>query len=170
MSYTATPDVDPETEVVEPDWLAAPPHRSRGRIVLLVVLALLLVFLGGVEVEKRWGADDASSLSLPSRGSFPAGGLGNLGSGSDTPTQTSGGTDGESNSTPAVIGTVTRIRGHVWTVRDLGGKAHTVKVTGKTTLTRPITDASTRLRTGSRVTVIGTTRGRTVVATAVTVR
>ena len=56
------------------------------------------------------------------------------------------------------------------TVQDLGGKAHTVKVTGKTTLTRPITDVSAPLRTGSSVTVTGTTHGRTVVATALTVR
>ena len=43
MSHTSPSEQDPETEVFEPDWLAAPTQRSRGRVVLLVTLAVLLV-------------------------------------------------------------------------------------------------------------------------------
>jgi hypothetical protein len=162
MSHTAASEQDLETEALEPDWLAAPSRRSRSRMVLLVVLAVLLIFLGGVEAQKRWGAAASSSTSagpgvLPTGGSFPGGG--------SPPSDPS-----SSATTPAVIGTLTRIHGHTWTVKDLGGKSHIVKVTGKATLTRPIADASSPIHPGSSVTVTGTTHGGTVVATAVTVR
>jgi hypothetical protein len=176
MSHTATSEQDLETEVLEPDWLAAPSRRSRSRAVLLVLLAVLLIFLGGVEVQKRWGAAGSASTStglggLPTGGSFPSGGLGDITAGSGAPTQSDDGSDSPSAATtPSVIGTLTRIHSHTWTVKDLGGKSHTVKVSGKTTLTRPITDVSAPIHTGSSVTVTGTTHGRTVVATAVTVR
>jgi hypothetical protein len=168
MSHTSPSEQDPETEVFEPDWLAAPTQRSRGRVVLLVTLAVLLVFLGGVEVQQRWGAAASSSTSGPR--TFPPGGSGNVTSGSGTPTQSDDGSSPSTSTTPAVIGTLIRIHGHTWTVKDLGGRTHTVEVDRKTTLTRPITDSSTPIRTGSSVTVTGTSHGRTVDATAVTVR
>jgi hypothetical protein len=182
MSHTIHPDaVETDTEILDVDWLAAPSRRSRFRVGLLAALAILLIFLGGVEVQKRWGATDSSSVSgagptggsFPGGGSFPSGGLGgSFPSGSQnssqTPTGTSSGTAG--TSTPAVIGKLIRIHGHTWTVKDLGGKTHTVKVTGKTTLTRSFARATRPVRTGGSVTVQGTTNGGTVTATAITIR
>jgi hypothetical protein len=174
MSHTSVSSspTEAETEFLDADWLAAPSRRSRFRIGAVVVLALLLVFLGGVEVQKRWGAADSSSTSglptgsFPTGGSFPATGLGGLPTGGSG-TQNSGTTSG--TTTPAVIGTLTRIKGHTWAVKDLGGKAHTVKVTAKTTVTRSLTQAATPIRTGTSVTVQGTTQGDQVAATAITI-
>jgi hypothetical protein len=158
----------PENDVLDVAWLAAPSHRSRFRIGLLVVLALLLVFLGGVQVQKRWGSTDSSATAgRPTGGSFPAGGFSGFGPTSGNATaQTRTG----SATTPALIGKLTGIHGRTWTVQDLGGTTHTVRVTGTTTLTRSLTRATGPIRTGSSVTVQGTTHGKTVSATAVTIR
>ncbi|HEX3932206.1 MAG TPA: hypothetical protein VHW64_16010 [Nocardioides sp.] len=154
MSHTAVSPSQP----LDAEWLGAPSRRSRFRIAVLAALAVLLVFLGGVEVQKRWGAAATSaSAASPFAGSLPAGGF-------RSQTTPSGAT------TPAVIGKVTGIHGHTWTVRDLGGKDHTVTVTARTTLTRSVVRASGPIRTGSTVTVQGSTQGHTVVATAITIR
>ena len=173
MPHPTVHEQDPGTEVLDPDWLAAPSHRSRGRVALLVCLAVLLVFLGGVEVQKRWGAADGEAtsagpggLTLPAGGTAP-GGQGSFTSGSGTPTESEG---DSTSATPAVIGTVTALQGKTWTVTDLGGKDHIVKVTARTLLTRPFAQASEPVRAGSKVTVVGSTHGRTVDATSVTVR
>lgn len=173
MSHTTHPVAEPDTEILDVDWLAAPSRRSRFRVGMLAALAVLLVFLGGVEVQKRWGASDSSSVSgarPTGGGSFPSGGLGGtFPSGSQNGSQTQTGTSGGS-STPAVIGKLVRVHGHTWTVKDLGGKTHTVKVTGKTTLTRALAQATGPVRTGGNVTVQGATHGGTVTATAITIR
>jgi hypothetical protein len=168
-----------ESEILDADWLSAPSRHSRFRIGAVVALAVLLVFLGGVEVQKRWGAGDSSSTSGPPTGSFPAGasfpaggvsGLPTGGTGTPSGTQDKPTTSG--TTTPAVIGTLTRIRGDTWTVKDLGGKTHSVKVTATTTLTRSLARASAPIRTGTGtgVTVQGTTQGDTITATAITLR
>jgi hypothetical protein len=153
-----------DAQALDDQWLAAPSRRSRFRIAVLAALAVLLVFLGGVEVQKRWGTaatnPSARSAASPFGGSLPSGGF-------RSQTTPSGATTG---ATPAVIGKVTGIHGHTWTVQDLGGKDHTVTVTARTTLTRSVRRATGPIRTGSTVTVQGSTRGHTVVATAITVR
>jgi len=181
MSHTSISSSPHETETgaefLDADWLAAPSRRSRFQVGALVVLAVLVVFLGGVEVQKRWGADSSSSTSglptgsFPAGGSFPGGGLGGLptaGGGTPSGTQNGGTTSGAT--TPAVIGTLTRAKGDTWTVKDLGGKTHSVKVTAKTTVTRSLKQAAAPIRTGTSVTVQGTTHGDTVAATAITIR
>ncbi len=164
------------TEALGADWLAAPARRSRSRIALVAALAVLLVFFGGVEVQKRWGSADTGAG--PSAGAFPGTVTGPPGASfGDAPAQqgsSPSGTDSSSTSSggtaiPAVIGTLTRIHGHTWTVKDLGGTTHAVKVTSTTTLTRPLDDATARITAGSRVVVRGTVHGRSVTATAVTV-
>ncbi len=171
MSHAVTPPtLEEDTEILDPDWLAAPSRRSRTRLVLLGALAVLLVFFAGVQVQKHWGSDSGSSGSAAPSG-FPASGdLGALPAGGRSgsgPSSTSG---GSTSATPAVIGTVSAVHGHTWTVKDLGGHSHTVKVTGSTTLTRPMADSSTPVRAGTHVTVQGKTRGHTVTATAITLR
>jgi hypothetical protein len=154
------------TEILDDDWLAAPSRRSRSRIGLLAVLTLLVVFLGGVEVQKRWGAGDSATADRPFGRSFSGG---SLPSGSFTGLPTTGGGT-TASSIPAVIGTVTRIQGHTWTVRDLGGTSHAVQVTARTALTRSLGDATAPIRTGSDVTVQGTPHGRSLTATVITIR
>jgi hypothetical protein len=167
--------IEPEIDILDAAWLSAPVRRSRFRMVLLAALAVLLMFLGGVEAQKRWGSGGSASTSgrlngatLPAEGfsGFPGGGIGTpSGTSSSSRSGTTSGT-----STPAVIGTLTRIHGHTWTVKDLGGTTHTVQVTGATTLTRPLGHATGPIRTGTSVTVTGTTTGDTVAATAITIR
>lgn len=166
MTHTDTEPVD--ADALDEAWLAAPRRRSRPRVAMVVALAVLLVFLGGVEVQKHWGASDAAAgggrptgLSLPGGGSFPTGGLGG--------TQAQTGSNA-ATATPAVIGRVVGIHGHTWIVQDLGGTKHTVTLTDRTTLTRSLKEATGPVRTGSSVTVQGTTHGGTVAATAITVR
>jgi hypothetical protein len=179
VSHTSTSPspAESETEILDADWLAAPSRRSRFRIGAVVLLAVLVVFLGGVEVQKRWGADNSSATSgrptdaFPTGGAFPAGGLSGFptgGSGTPSATQDNGTTSG--TTTPAVIGTLIRVKGNTWTVKDLGGKTHTVKVGTKTTVTRSLNQATASIRTGTSVTVQGTSHGDTVAATAITIR
>ncbi|MGC4113037.1 MAG: hypothetical protein QM747_21990 [Nocardioides sp.] len=165
-----------EPDVLDEEWLAAPSRRSRARVGLLLLLAVLLVFLGGVEVQKRWGSDSTSGTgAVPSgafRGAPTTSGSGTFGS---PPTGASDSSDSSgaastSSTTPAVIGKVTGIHGRTWTVQDLGGKDHTVTVTAETTLTRPLARATGPIRPGSSVTVLGTTHGKAVTATAITIR
>lgn len=157
----------PDVDVLDVAWLAAPRRRSRLRSALVVVLAVLLVFLGGVEVQKRWGTSSGSAVAGPSARSFPAGGFSGFPTGSTTGS-TTGATTGAT--APAVIGRLTGIHGHTWTVQDLGGTSHRVLVTSATTVTRSLGRATGPIRPGSSVTVQGTTHGHTVTATAVTIR
>jgi hypothetical protein len=178
MSHTTVPpspeDQTDATEVLDPEWLAAPARRSRSRTTLLAVLAVLLVFFGGVEVQKRWGSSDgATGGALPGTLTRPQGVTfggaptqqGSSPGGADSTSTSSGGT-----TTPAVIGTLTRIRGHIWTVKDLGGTTHAVRVTSTTTLTRALDEATAPVATGSHVVVQGTAHGHAVTASAVIVR
>lgn len=178
VSHTSTTSSSPvETEILDADWLATPSRHSRFRIGAAVALAVLAVFLGGVEVQKHWGAGGSSPTSglptgsFPTGGAFPGGGLGGFptgGSGTPSGKQDNGTTSG--TTTPAVIGTLIRIHADTWTVKDLGGKSHSVKVTATTTLTRSLTRASAPIRTGTGVTVQGTTQGDTITATTITLR
>jgi hypothetical protein len=185
-SPPSTPPAHDDTEILDAEWLAAPARRSRLRLGLIAVLTVLLVFLGGVLVQKHWGADSSGTTasgapsgfpgggtgSFPS-GGFPSGGLPGGGSGQSAGSTGNDGTTGSGGSTsatPAVIGTLTAVHGHTWTVKDLGGHAHTVKVTDATTVTRPLGVSSDPIHAGAGITVQGTTHGRTVTATAVTLR
>jgi hypothetical protein len=186
MSHTAAPvdpdqepgDAEPDqpelSEMLDAEWLVGPARRSRGRMALVAALTVLLVFLGGVEVQKRWG----SASSGASAGGFPSGTFARPqgATSGGAPTQLGaaigstavGGTSTTGATTPAVIGTVTRIRAHTWTVKDLGGTSHVVKVTDTTTVTRPVKDLTAPVRSDAQVVVQGTTHGATVTATAVT--
>jgi hypothetical protein len=172
MSHTdpaSDPTLPPGAESDELDaaWLAAPTRRSRGRIVLVTAFAVLVVFLGGVEVQKRWGPTSSPAANDARPAAFSGGALGTppIGGSSTSGTSSTGG----GASTPAVIGTLTAVHGRTWTVKDLGGTSHRVKVTTDTTLTRPLGEAWGRVRLGTAVVVEGTTHGHRVTATAITV-
>ena len=56
------------------EWLAAPTRRSRWRSVLVLALAAALVFLAGVEVQKRFGTASGGSAALAGApAGFPSG-------------------------------------------------------------------------------------------------
>jgi hypothetical protein len=160
LPYDAT---EPDHDVLDAAWLAAPRRRSRLRVGLLALLAVLLVFLGGIEVQKRWGAGTTSRPAVGGPGAAARAFTGFSSSGVSTP-------KGSVSTTPAVIGTLTRINGRTWIVTDLGGTAHTVELTASTTLTRAASRATRAIHTGSSVTVQGSAHGRTVTATAITLR
>jgi hypothetical protein len=137
-------------------WLAEPRRRSRLRSALVVVLLAALVFLGGVEVQQRWGTSTASAAAGPS--GMPGGGQ--LPSMARSSGSTSASTGSAAAATPAVIGTVTAADGDTWTVTDLGGAAHQVTVPD-----------GLEVPSGTTVSITGEADDQGVVAaTAVTVR
>jgi hypothetical protein len=171
MSHAETEFIaSPSASMLDAEWLAAPRRRSRLRAVLLVLVVAGLVFLGGVEVQKAFGSNGTSAAASSG---FPAGGFGGTvpgGFGGPAPggssTTSSAGTGG----TPVVVGTVTVAGAHSWTVKDLGGKTHTVHITGTTTITRPLSTATAPIRKGALVAVQGSTKSGRITASSITIR
>lgn len=140
------------------------PPRRIPRLTLLLGLALVLAitFTGGVLVQKHYGGESASAISLPTGFAAALGGSG-TGGGSSA--------DGADASAPAVIGTVVTVNGTDLTVQDLGGTKHVIHTTKTTTVTRSSTLPLTGLKAGNTVRVDGTSAtDGTVTATTVTAR
>ena len=74
------------------------------------------------------------------------------------------------DTTPSVIGTVVKIDGDTWTVKDLGGTRHQVRVTGTTTITSETTISARQVHTGAQVDVSGTQSNGNLTADDVTLR
>jgi hypothetical protein len=156
-----------QTDLLDEEWLSAPSRRSRLRGFLVVLLAAALVFLGGVEVQRRYGAAPASApASGPPLlgGSLPAGPTGG------GPQASTSGATGSADEA-AVIGTVQSVQGDVWTVKDLGGTLHEVTVSSTVRIVRETSVAASDVETGATVDVAGTTDddGR-LAATTITLR
>lgn len=161
-------------------WLTEPAKQSRWRMILVAVLVAALCFLAGALVQKHFGATSQtaaapgtpSGMGLPNgvmpQGGFP-GGMPTPGApGMSAPSQdTSGAT---TDTTPSVIGTVVKIDGDTWTVKDLGGTRHQVRVTGTTTITRETTISARQVHTGAQVDVSGTQSNGNLTADDVTLR
>ena len=60
-------DTRPSTTstLLDEEWLAAPRRRSRLRVLLAAALAAALCFLGGVEVQQRYGTETTTTSGLP---------------------------------------------------------------------------------------------------------
>ena len=140
-------EVPDEVDDWNEEWLAAPRRRSRWRLGLLLALAASLVFLGGVEVQKRFGSAAGSTAAAggPTQGGFPSGGFpsgmpsgGPSGAAGGTAPSGDGASSGAGGTTAAtqVIGTVVSKRGQVWVVKDLGGTRHRITVTDDTRIVR----------------------------------
>jgi hypothetical protein len=179
MTHTPTATADPAAEssgdLLDEEWLAAPTRRSRLRGVLVVLLAASLVFLAGVEVQRRFGDTSASSPSAAT-GAFPAGGPGG-GLPSGFPDSGAGGTQPDTSGSSgtgdeaAVIGTVESVKGEVWTIKDLGGKLHEVTVTSTVRIVRESSVDAADVETGATVDIAGTTGDDgEVTATSITLR
>jgi hypothetical protein len=170
-----TTDVSDEPFLDE-EWLAAPRQRSRLRLVLAALLAVSACFLGGVLVQKHFGADDSATaagpgglpagLTLPEGGGLPTGG-GLPGGGTAAPVAGSGNT---TDDTDAVVGTVVSIDGDVWVVEDLGGERHEVRVTDESDLVRETPLTPEEVAVGDRVDISGTTADGQLTAEDVTLR
>lgn len=157
---------DTRIDIDTPDdeeWLAAPRARSRLSALLAGALLLSLTFLGGVLVQKHWGATGAGGSGAPPglAGGFPNGAApsgfpqpggaalgGQRGATTDQPGATSSGTR-------SVIGTVVSIRGTTWVVEDLGGTRHTITVPTETTVVREQRSSTDTVAAGDTVTITG---------------
>jgi hypothetical protein len=170
MPTTVTDDLS-----LEEEWLAAPRRRSRLRLGLAALLAASLCVLGGALVQKHLGAEPAASTA--GRGGLPTGGggfpEGFPGTGGGVPAGADGGTGdaaGDADDTDAVVGTVVSIDGDVWTVEDLGGKTHEVRVTDESDLVRETSLTPDQVAVGDLVDISGTTADGQLTAEDVTLR
>jgi hypothetical protein len=160
-----------------------PPKGGLSRLAMAFAIGLLAAgtFTGGVLVQKHHdkGLTSSSTSGLPAglgTGSgFPAGfpgatttgGAATTGSG----TAAAAGNGGSTSTGLAVIGSVVSVSGTDVTVKDLGGKTHTIHTSTTTTVTRSQTQTLSSLTTGTQVNVTGTTAtDGTVTATAITAR
>jgi hypothetical protein len=171
MSHAEADSIaSPSASMLDAEWLAAPRRRSRLSAVLLTLVVAGLVFLGGVEVQKAFGS---SSTSAAASSGFPAGGFGGTvpgGFGGTAPGGSSTTSRPGTGGTPVVVGTVTVAAAHSWTVKDLGGKTHTIHITGSTIITRPLSAAAAPIRTGALVAVQGTSKSGRITASSITIR
>lgn len=163
-----------DEDLLDEQWVAEAHRRSRGRLVLLCLLATALVFLAGAQVQRHFGATSSQASTaagipgggagLPS-GGFPSGagipgaGGADPGGGSATPGEADQGASGEGAETSAVIGEVVSINKETWIVKDLGGKKHTIRVTSNTTVVRQQRVSPNKVKPGRTVNITGTTEG-----------
>lgn len=175
----SNPTADIDTELDE-EWLAAPHSRSRLSAALAAALILSLTFLGGVLVQKHWGATGTGSTASPSGlpGGFPNGAapsgfpqLGGAAPGGPASAGTSQSGSATTTGSTTVIGTVISIHGTNWIVEDLGGKRHTITVPQETTVVREERSSTGTVNKGDTVTVAGTNAaGNSLNASRITLR
>jgi len=165
MSVT-DPDVAAEADAddgmddaLDDEWVSTTRRRSVWRLVLCGALVLAVTFLGGVLVQKEYGAEssDAAASGLPGGGALPEGfpGGGALPGGAPE-AGAGGGQTGGTDTTSAVIGTVVSIDGDVWTVKDLGGTEHKVTVPSTASVTKEQKIAAADVAVGTTVDISGT--------------
>jgi hypothetical protein len=142
--------------------------------VLVVALAIALGFLGGEIVQKHYGTTASAAATGANRAAAGftgreggAGAFGNAAPG-QTGTGTGTGTGAGTTAIPAVIGTVTSLKGTTMVVTNLGGAKVKVHLTKTTTVT--VSVAKPALKVGQTVSVAGRTANKIVTATSVTLR
>ena len=173
-----TSTVNDETFLDE-EWLAAPRRRSRLRVALAALLAASVCFLGGTLVQKHFGTSAAATPGPGGppeglTGGFPGGqegfpGVGQLPGAGQPP----GGSDtgaGTAQDRDAVVGTVVGIDGDVWTVEDLGGTEHRIRVTDDSDVVRETPLSADQVAVGDGVDISGTTADGELTAEDVTLR
>lgn len=171
-----------DDSLLDEEWLAAPRRRSRLRTVLVLLLGASLLFLAGTQVQRHFGpsssSGNAAAFTPPVGGGAPSGfpggaapggdvgaGAGNPGAGAET-----GSGDAGSTATSSIIGTVVSTKGDRWTVKDLGGKTHIVRVPTTAQVVRETPVAADKVTRGSTVDISGTTSGGSLSASTITVR
>ncbi len=181
-SLNDTADHHLDDQVLDEEWLAAPTKRSRGRLILIGLLAAAVCFLGGAFTQKHYGPSTTAATAAPGGtaglpGGFPGGGQGFPGgaggfpgAGTQSDQQGAAGGGDQPTGTEAVIGHVVQINGNTWTVEDLGGKRHQITITDDTLVTREETLTADQVAQGDTVSITGTTSGDKVSADQITLR
>lgn len=140
--------------------------------VLAAALAVAIGFLGGEIVQKHYGTAATAAGTAGGRAATYAGrqgGYAAFGNGAAAQPGTGATSTGTATAAvPAVIGTVTSLKGATMIVTNLGGRKVTVHLTGATTVT--VSVAKHALTAGQTVAVAGRTANKVVTATSVTVR
>ena len=147
MTGTAS-DTSDDTYLDE-EWLAAPRHRSRQR----AESTTSATGPGGLPDGVAGGLPNGPE-GFPGGGQLPGGGTG----------------DDTADDTDAVVGTVVSIDGSVWTVEDLGGTTHEVRITDDSDLVRETSLTADEVAVGDRVDISGTTSDGHLTAEDVTLR
>ncbi|GIJ70062.1 DUF5666 domain-containing protein [Virgisporangium ochraceum] len=152
---------DPFEEPVEDDLderlAAAAPKRlaNRATYALLALVIAVAGFIGGTQVQKRYGTPEAASAAAPTGAAqFPGGGAG----------RASGAPGGGGRG--GITGTVKLVDGTTVYIETPDGQTITVRTTGDTVVLVPGRLAD--LAVGSTVTVQGQNADGTVTATSVT--
>jgi hypothetical protein len=183
------PEAEPEDE--SRDGLAeelahAAPKRwwNRGTVVLAGLVLLAGGFVGGVQVQKNWGATPARNSGFPA-GGFAAGANGANGAGRYGGGAARGGTfggggtqgggtgaqggNGTAAAPAATTGTVKLVDGTTIYVQTADGSLVTVNTSGKTTVSSASKSTIKSVKAGQKVTVQGATGSDgSVTATSVT--
>ncbi|MFC8850915.1 MULTISPECIES: hypothetical protein [unclassified Micromonospora] len=140
---------------------AAAPRRwwNRGTPVLGALVLLVAGFLGGVQVQQRWGEPAATGGAARS-GAFPAGlpsGAAGMGRGQGSTGQTGQPSTGASASATAgtATGTVTLVDGDTLYVETADGTVVTVRTTDDTTVRTTRASELSAIKNGQQVTVRG---------------
>ena len=162
--------------VLDEEWVAAPRSRSRLRLVLAVLLGASLCFLGGALVQKHFGPDPTAAAAaagptgFPGGGALPGGGQGFPGAGELPGAGSTTAPGAAADGAAAVVGTVVSIDGDVWTVEDLGGTRHEVRVTDDSDVVRETELTSDQVAVGDRVDISGTSTDGQLTAEDITLR
>ncbi|WFE55742.1 hypothetical protein [Micromonospora sp. WMMD712] len=137
---------------------AAAPRRwwNRGTVVLGALVLVVAGFVGGVQVQQRWGepAAGAAASSWP----FPAGlanGAAGMGRGQGGTGQDGQPSAGASASAGTTTGTVTLVDGDTLYVETADGTVVTVRTTDDTAVRTTRASKLTAIERGQRVTVQG---------------
>jgi hypothetical protein len=175
---------DPDDSDADDGDFAPRPRQRLGALsgLLMLALAVALGFLCGEIVQKHYGtAANASATTgrlagaRGANGNFAAGEGGGFGNGAGTGTGRGTGTGATTGTgttpttaVPAVIGTVSSIKGNTVVVTNLGGKKVTVHLTNATTVT--VSVSRRVLKVGQTVAVSGSTANGVVTARTVVVQ
>lgn len=165
-----TLDADPFDDDLGAELAKRAPRGAPTRATLALGGAVLVVagFLGGVVVQKNYGATPAASSPAGGLGNF-AGGFAGRGNPSASAAAGTGGGGGGQRGGNATTGTVKFVDGTTLYLTTADGETITVKTSGTTTVRTQQTTALTDLPVGATVTIQGTTDANGVVtATQVT--
>lgn len=147
----------------------AAPRRWHNKTTLVLAALLFLVggLLGGIEVQKRWGA---TADGAKNRTDLPAGrGSGRFPGAAGPPTGAGPGGDTPSAAAAGATGTVKLVDGATVYVQTADGSVVTVRTNAETTVRASQRSALTDLKAGDAVTVQGAADAEgTVTATTVT--
>ena len=153
-TYTESPTLTDEPPPQDSRAAELVARRRKRLPALTLALALLVAaavaFIGGVEVQKHWGATSASTAGggfAAARAAAAGGASGFAGRGGFGGATGGGGT--------GVSGTVTLIKGSTLYVTSASGNTVLVHTTAASAVTKTVAGTVTSIRPGSTVTVVG---------------